>query len=351
MGELVSVIVPVYKVEDLLERCVDSILGQSHQELQVILVDDGSPDRCGAICDEYAARDHRVEVIHQMNAGLSAARNAGLDCARGAFVTFVDSDDWIHPEMVLNLVRLAHDHAADVVVCEHVKTETEDVEPDTETGSAQEMTNVDTMRALLSPSAPTWIITCAKLYRADLFEGIRFPPGRYHEDAFTTHQLLWRANKTVYTDAGYYYYWQREGSIMASSCDPSKRVDDREACRARGSFLRSVGLRPEARLAYRRAFWMGLSDIRRLQNSEDKQAIRQISREMRGLARDMRSNGEKVWVLARVYLCAVAPRLAAVQRWTSPPKPARRARTRRTTTPNTQPKWPGNHRLSQSDED
>ncbi len=107
MTALVSVIVPVYRVEELLRRCVDSILAQTHQNLEVILVDDGSPDGCGPICDEYALTDRRVLVIHQDNGGLSAARNAGLDAAQGDYIAFVDADDWIDPGMVAELLRLA----------------------------------------------------------------------------------------------------------------------------------------------------------------------------------------------------------------------------------------------------
>lgn len=314
MNELVSVIVPVYKVEDLLERCVDSILNQTYQNLQVILVDDGSPDRCGNICDAYAAQDARVEVIHQTNAGLSGARNAGLARARGTFVTFVDSDDWIHAEMLSHLHQLAHDHDADVVVCEHIQTDTEFVDSDTVRGSVHGMTNVETMRAMLSPRAPTWIVAWGKLYRSDLFDSIRFPIGRFHEDAFTTHQVLFKARKVVLTEAPYYYYWQRSGSIMASRFDSEKRAHAREACRARASFLQSVGLRTEARMTYRRAFWMGLSDIRRLEHTGETNTIREIAREMPRLAQDMRRNGESPLVLARVYISSVAPRLAAKTR-------------------------------------
>ena len=111
---MVSVIVPVYKVEPFLRRCVDSLLSQTYQNLEIILVDDGSPDRCGQICDEYAAQDARVKVIHKENGGVSSARNAGIEAAAGEYVTFVDSDDWVEPWAYQILRQLIVEHDADV---------------------------------------------------------------------------------------------------------------------------------------------------------------------------------------------------------------------------------------------
>lgn len=113
----ISIIVPVYKVEPYLCKCIDSILAQTLADFELILIDDGSPDECGTICDAYAARDYRIVVIHQKNAGVSAARNAGLEVARGAYIGFVDSDDWIEPEMYETMLRTAKETQADVVVC------------------------------------------------------------------------------------------------------------------------------------------------------------------------------------------------------------------------------------------
>ena len=118
---LISVIVPVYKVEKYLHRCVDSILVQTYTNLEIILVDDGSPDRCGAICDEYAAKDSRIRVIHQENGGLSAARNAGLDVCSGEYIAFVDSDDWLDPEMYAVMMAQVREYGCDVVMCDCVK--------------------------------------------------------------------------------------------------------------------------------------------------------------------------------------------------------------------------------------
>lgn len=116
MPEL-SIIVPVYKVEKYLPKCIDSILAQTFRDFELILIDDGSPDNCGAICDEYAARDSRIKVIHQKNTGVSAARNAGLDIASGTYLGFVDSDDWIEPEMYATMIATAKEKQVDVVVC------------------------------------------------------------------------------------------------------------------------------------------------------------------------------------------------------------------------------------------
>ena len=116
MPEL-SVIVPVYKVEKYLSKCIDSILAQTFTDFELILIDDGSPDRCGEICDEYAAKDSRIIVIHQQNKGVSAARNAGLEIAKGKYIGFVDSDDWIEPEMYQILIATANETASELVIC------------------------------------------------------------------------------------------------------------------------------------------------------------------------------------------------------------------------------------------
>ena len=112
---LISIIIPVYKVEPYLRKCLDSVVQQTYRNLEIILVDDGSPDSCGAICDEYATKDERITVIHQENKGLSAARNAGLDIATGDYIQFVDSDDWIEPDALATVLSIAEDHHVDIV--------------------------------------------------------------------------------------------------------------------------------------------------------------------------------------------------------------------------------------------
>ena len=212
----ISVIVPVYKVEKYIHRCVDSILGQTYEDFELILVDDGSPDNCGAICDEYAAKDSRIVVIHQENGGLSAARNAGIDWAfansDSQWLTFIDSDDWVHPEYLQRLLDAALDHNASVSICGYAQTEGQEPEIEPEalvpvTWSPEEFYVEHTVNAT---------IACAKLYRRNCFAQIRYPLGELHEDEFITYQILFRFPTVAVIQAPLYFYYVNPNSIVQS---------------------------------------------------------------------------------------------------------------------------------------
>ena len=214
---LLSIIVPVYKVESYLVRCVDSILAQTVSDFELILVDDGSPDRCGAICDEYAARDPRVRVIHKENGGLSSARNAGIDIARGQWLGFVDSDDWITPDCYEKLLACAQRQNVKLVcagrwdVSEKTVKTTPGLCPEKdETVSGMELARrIFTWNHLDSAA---W----DKLYRAELFQEIRYPVGRVNEDVPVTYRLALKAGEAALCPERVYYYYPREGSISYS---------------------------------------------------------------------------------------------------------------------------------------
>lgn len=188
----ISVIVPVYKVEPYLHRCVDSILAQTFTDFELILVDDGSPDNCGAICDEYAAKDERVRVIHQKNGGLSAARNAGIDWAfansDSAWLAFVDSDDWVHPQYLEKLYRAAAESGVKLAVCAYIETETE-----VRHAPAENNWREYDWKDFFVQESINSIISVNKLYAKALFSGLRYPAGRLHEDEFLSPRLLQRA--------------------------------------------------------------------------------------------------------------------------------------------------------------
>lgn len=214
---MVSVIVPVYKVEDYLEKCIQSIQNQTYRDLEIILVDDGSPDQCGQICDRYKAQDERIQVIHKENGGLSDARNFGIDTATGEYILFVDSDDYIHPRMVEILLKELEDAGADLAVCafrqvDEAETVPEDVaaggDAVSESFTGQEIMNNLQYRNLLT------VVAWNKLYRRQLFAQLRYPKGKIHEDEFLVHRLLHLCKKTVYIQDELYYYVRREGSIM-----------------------------------------------------------------------------------------------------------------------------------------
>lgn len=212
---LISVIVPVYKTEKYLERCVESICGQSYTNLEIILVDDGSPDNSGALCDALAQEDERIRVIHKENGGLSSARNAGLDAMTGEYVCFVDSDDLIDRQMCRVLYdRLVEQNAQ--VSCGGIANY------DGETVLSYFNPNLDdrftmTTEEAMRELSKNYRITnsmCDKLYQADIFRDLRMKKGILYEDAQVQHYCLHRAQKITYTAQPLYYYYLSPGSII-----------------------------------------------------------------------------------------------------------------------------------------
>lgn len=208
----ISVIIPVYKVEPYLRKCLDSVIGQTYQHLEIILVDDGSPDNCGAICDEYAAQDSRIKVTHQKNAGLSAARNAGLRIASGDYLGFVDSDDWVEPEMFGALLNGIQETGADIAVCGRYEEYKDHNIPYCWT-EVQELNTEQALGELLRNERLQNLVW-DKLYRRELFEEIWFPEGKTFEDMAVMHWLFLRAKKVVCLPVALYHYLHRAGSIV-----------------------------------------------------------------------------------------------------------------------------------------
>ena len=235
----ISVIVPVYKVEAFLDRCVQSIANQSYRNLEIILVDDGSPDNCPSMCDAWAEKDSRVKVIHKKNGGLSDARNAGMAIATGEFMGFVDSDDWIAPDMYQHLYDLLEADGSDIAAC-GIEMVWEDGTPSrllTKSGCCV-LDQEDAMRAIIEEfwlKQPVWY----KLYKTALIRDIPFPVGKYHEDVFWSYQAVARAQKVSVSDKIGYYYFQRSGSIMGERYS-LKRLDAVEAKQQRLTYLREV---------------------------------------------------------------------------------------------------------------
>lgn len=212
----ISIIVAVYNIEKYLPKCIDSILAQTYQNLQIILVDDGSTDASTSICDEYAAKDDRIQVIHKRNGGLSDARNAGLEIVTGEYVGYVDGDDWIEPKMYEEMLTACIKERAEVAVCRYKKIYTDKVID----GSSDEVIGLMPREAwnIYINEHPQYIIynsVWSKLFKWELVKDLRFPVGRNSEDILYTTKAFCRMHKCVYLDTAYYnYVIDRDGSIM-----------------------------------------------------------------------------------------------------------------------------------------
>lgn len=215
--DLISIIVPVYKVEPYLDRCVQSIVDQTYTNLEIILVDDGSPDTCPAMCDAWAEKDSRIKVIHKENGGLSDARNAGMAVATGEYMGFVDSDDWLEPEMYKQLLDAMVATGSDIASC-GARRIWLDGRP------AQELLAVnrdcvlewaDAMEALITARGLVQTVW-NKLYKSSIMKDVLFLPGIIHEDEFWSWKVIARAKRVVTVKESFYNYLQRENSIMGA---------------------------------------------------------------------------------------------------------------------------------------
>ncbi len=240
----ISVIVPVYKVEKYLEKSVDSILSQTYENIEVILVDDGSPDGCPAICDEYARADSRVKVIHKKNGGLSDARNAGIEAAASSYIMFVDSDDFISANMAEKLYLAITSGNTDIAVCSLVCVDEDGNEIGI--GGSPVPDGVLTADEVIGRYLDDpynwwhWITACNKLYKRGIFDSLRFPVGKLHEDEFVFHEVILRCEKIACIPDKLYNYFQRSGSICHKESMCSK-LDDVEAFFLRARRLSEAG--------------------------------------------------------------------------------------------------------------
>lgn len=213
MNDLISVVVPIYKVEVYLRDCLDSILEQSYQNLQIILVDDGSPDNCGAICDEYAQKDSRILVIHKENGGVADARNAGLRASLGKYIGFVDPDDWIAADMYEYLYNGLQEYGADMVVCGYYIATTKSAVATRRTEDRL-FSGDEAVNALLTLKYGNYAWN--KLYRRDLFDEIRYPVGKTYEDVLTTYRLVEKCDLVVALKEPKYFYRQNNAGIVSN---------------------------------------------------------------------------------------------------------------------------------------
>lgn len=278
----ISVIVPVYKVEPYLRRCIDSILAQTYTDFELILVDDGSPDNCGKICDEYAGRDDRIHVIHQENSGLSAARNAGIDRAfvssDSQWLTFIDSDDWVHSEYLERLYNAAVEHNVAVSVCGYAETDGD--EPDI--AKADMKPQMWTPEDFYVEHNINAIIAWGKLYLKDLFQKIQYPVGKLHEDEYVTHEVLFQCKEIIVIDSPLYNYFINLEGITKSPWSV-KRLDVLPAIKNQMEYMKQHNYRHAYIIAAQKYAIYIVDSIFKLQNSKynDMSLSKKMLKELR----------------------------------------------------------------------
>ncbi len=268
---LISVIIPVYKVEKYLKRCVDSVLAQTYENIEIILVDDGSPDNCGEMCDEYARADSRVVVIHKENGGVSAARNIGVERSHGEYVTFVDSDDYISPDYVEYLYSLLSDNDADVAIADFKKTSENsyDFTFDKET-NVKMLDGKEACVKMLDTSLFMQFVTpVAKLFKRRTALEHPFPVGQRHEDEALMYKIYYQVQRVVCSDKKIYAYYNNPTSYLNTSGKYFK-TDLYKTMTERNEFFESRGEVKLARISYKRLIRYLINDSIRCSGRSDE---------------------------------------------------------------------------------
>ena len=239
MQEKVSVIVPIYKVENYLDRCVNSILNQTYQNLEIILVDDGSPDNCPQMCDEYAKKDSRIKVVHKENGGLSSARNAGLDVMTGDYVTFVDSDDILDLSYVEKCIKVLKEENAQIVSCDYLRfSDEKEISNQVEQVNIKVYTKKEALEnTFKKPCNLEFFVACFKVFKRYIFDNLRFKNGVYHEDEFSCHHIFDKCEKFAVLNEKLYYYYVNDQSITGAGYK-LKRIDYLRALIDRAEFFK-----------------------------------------------------------------------------------------------------------------
>lgn len=221
----ISIVVPVYKTQDYIDRCIKSILEQSYQNFELILVDDGSPDNAGVICDEYARNDNRIKVIHQKNSGQSVARNNALKIATGDYYCFVDSDDYVANNLLERLYSLIAENDADISLVSYRSFTGEKAELGANTvNDIISYSNTDMIKNIHMVKDELYVVMWGKLFKKELFDGISFPEGRICEDLHVLYRIYDKAKVSVFSDEKLYYYYR--GNVSSSTYSINKKFYD-----------------------------------------------------------------------------------------------------------------------------
>lgn len=238
---LISIIVPVYNVKDYVEKCLDSICGQSYTNLEIIVMDDGSTDGSGELCDAYALKDQRVKVIHRDNRGVSTVRNEGLDIAQGEYIGFVDGDDWVDGDMYEFLYELLIVNEADISVCSHYIERPNRRKIKYVSDEVLNLTPRDAIRLLVKDDIVRNYLW-DKLFKRELFDGLRFPQNTCFEDMAVMYRVFYRARKVVMKGQPKYHYMMRTDSLIGSKYDPKKEYQMFLAVYEQNRFILEKGI-------------------------------------------------------------------------------------------------------------
>ncbi len=240
-GDLISIIIPVYKVEAYLKECLDSVINQTYKDLEIILVDDGSPDNSGKMCDEYAQKDSRIKVIHKENGGLSSARNAGLDIATGEYVCFIDSDDVIDERYIEILHNMCVENNVDIAECGFERFIDAPIFEKNNKNSVQLFSPNEMQYRLYSDDAVRTTVVWNKMYKKYVYENKRFPNGKIHEDEYTTYKVFYDSKSNIaVTNLILYHYRVNSESITGRKYNV-KRLDALDAFEERKDFYLKNG--------------------------------------------------------------------------------------------------------------
>lgn len=265
MENLISVIVPIYKVEPFLVECVESIINQTYKNLEIILIDDESPDKCGEICDEYAIKDSRIKVIHKKNGGISDARNAGLDIMQGDYIAFVDGDDWLPLDGIEILYKTLTESEADLAIGAYELVDEKGKLLEKNEKKIGVWSVEEAIEDVLEVGCRSW----ARLYRQEIHKEKKFPLGETHEDEAVVIEILDRCNKIAVTNECVYYYRYRSESILTSGFSKSK-LDWKKQCGKNYYYIKSryPDLQDKAAERYRDSLLWSLAAIATCENSK-----------------------------------------------------------------------------------
>lgn len=232
---MISVIVPIYNVEKYLNRCIESIVNQTYRDLEIILVDDGSTDHCGEMCDDWVRKDERIKIIHKENGGLSDARNAGMKIANGNYIAFVDSDDWIDLFMYEHMMRIMNANQSEIVSCGFRKVQKKELGNEPSEIQWKQYDAESALKAMITEKGLNQVVW-NKLYERSIIDGIWFEKGKCNEDEFWSYQVIGRAKRITAIKNVYYNYFQREDSII-NEIYSLKRLDGLEGKENRQKYI------------------------------------------------------------------------------------------------------------------